>query len=229
MGSTTQLSASVSAADAATASQTAAHAAASAAASAAEAKEASRVATAEAAAAAKAAAVAADYAAQASSASAAAAVQHGNAAATASGSSQPPLLLVVGVALLQSPGPQSGARVLLAQRPPGKANAGLWEFPGGKVNPGETPEAALVRELKEELDIVVEQGQLRPLSFVSFPYPTFHMLMPLYECSAWRGSARGAEGQAIVYCSAEDLEARRYSLTPADIPLIPAVLSALRR
>lgn len=134
MGSTTQLSASVSAADAATASQTAADAAASAAASAAEAKEASRVATAEAAAAAKAAAVAADYAAQASSASAAAAVRNGDAAATASGSSQPPLLLVVGVALLQSPGPQSGARVLLAQRPPGKANAGLWEFPGGKVS-----------------------------------------------------------------------------------------------
>lgn len=130
MGSTTQLSASVSAADAATASQTASNAAASAAASAAEAKEMSRIATEKAAAASSAATEAAAYAAQAQQASAAAALQNGN----ASSNSQLPLLLVVGVALLRSNSPRPGASVLLAQRPPGKANAGLWEFPGGKVS-----------------------------------------------------------------------------------------------
>lgn len=134
MGSTTQLSASVSASDAAIASQTASNAAASAAASAAEAKEMSRIATEKAAAASSAAREAAAYAAQAQQASTAAALQNGNAGVTASSNSQLPLMLVVGVALLKSNSPQPGASVLLAQRPPGKANAGLWEFPGGKVS-----------------------------------------------------------------------------------------------
>ncbi|KXZ47219.1 hypothetical protein GPECTOR_37g225 [Gonium pectorale] len=157
------------------------------------------------------------------------------------------LVVVVGVALLDVPpltartAAEGGAadadaaaaaaappvRVLLAQRPPGKANAGLWEFPGGKVDAGETPEAALVRELAEELSIDVEPSDLRPLSFVSYSYPTFHLLMPLYVCSRWRGSPVGAEGQAVVWATAEGVGA--YPLTPADVPLVPAVLAAMRR
>ncbi|KAG2487318.1 hypothetical protein HYH03_014035 [Edaphochlamys debaryana] len=117
-------------------------------------------------------------------------------------------------------------RVLLAQRPPGKANAGLWEFPGGKVDAGETPEAALVRELSEELGIAVQPHDLQPLSFVSHAYPTFHLLMPLYACRRWSGEPAGQEGQAVVWASAEQLGA--YPLTPADVPLVPAVLAAMR-
>ncbi|GFR42779.1 hypothetical protein Agub_g3742 [Astrephomene gubernaculifera] len=155
-----------------------------------------------------------------------------------------PLLVVVGVVLLDDPeydmstncgnntsnnnSGNSGrpVRVLLAQRPHGKANAGLWEFPGGKVDPGETPEAALVRELHEELGITVDPNDLQPLTFASHTYPTFHLLMPLYACRRWRGEPRGAEGQAVAWVTAPDVMS--YELTPADVPLVPAVLAAMR-
>ncbi|PNH06927.1 CTP pyrophosphohydrolase, partial [Tetrabaena socialis] len=156
------------------------------------------------------------------------------------------LLLAVGVVLLDDPQWPGGSRgnggggnaagvssssggpvrVLLAQRPEGKANAGLWEFPGGKLDPGETPEAALVRELREELAIGVEAADLAPLSFASHAYPHFHLLMPLYACRRWSGEPRGAEGQAVAWVRAE--EVRSYALTPADVPLVPAVLAAMR-
>lgn len=119
------------------------------------------------------------------------------------------LVLVVGIALLDtgSGGGSAGPRVLLAQRPAGKANAGLWEFPGGKVDAGETPEAALVREIREELGAVVEASDCVPLTFVSWPYPTFHLLMPLYACTRWQGVPRGLEGQAVAWATREELEA----------------------
>ena len=91
-----------------------------------------------------------------------------------------PVLLVVAAALFDEAG-----RILLAQRPEGKQLAGLWEFPGGKLEPGETPEAALVRELEEELSVKVNESALEPLTFASFTYPTFHLLMPLYGCKKW--------------------------------------------
>ncbi|KAG2422504.1 hypothetical protein HXX76_015973 [Chlamydomonas incerta] len=151
------------------------------------------------------------------------------------------LLVVVGVVLLDDPqwdhetGEPSlkGAaaadrpvRVLLAQRPVGKSNAGLWEFPGGKVDPGETPEAALVRELREELGIAVDPSDLAPLTFASHTYPTFHLLMPLYACRRWSGVPVGAEGQAVAWAAAGEVTS--FNLTPADIPLVPAVLAAMR-
>ncbi|KAL6765690.1 NUDIX hydrolase domain-like protein [Haematococcus lacustris] len=120
----------------------------------------------------------------------------------------------------------SGVRVLLAQRPQGKDHAGLWEFPGGKVEEGETPEAALVRELQEELGLQVCSSDLTPLSFVSWPYPgRFHLLMPLYSCTRWTGQARGKEGQAIAWVTQQEL--LQYQLTPADVPLLPCVVKAL--
>ncbi|GIM09870.1 hypothetical protein Vretimale_13671 [Volvox reticuliferus] len=117
-------------------------------------------------------------------------------------------------------------RVLLAQRPEGKSNAGLWEFPGGKVDPGETPEEALIRELQEELGIAVDPADLVPLTFASHTYPTFHLLMPLYVCRRWLGEPLGAEGQAVAWATPEEVAS--YNLTPADIPLVPAVLAAMR-
>jgi 8-oxo-dGTP diphosphatase len=123
-----------------------------------------------------------------------------------------PVLLVVAAALFDAEG-----RILLAQRPEGKQLAGLWEFPGGKLEPGETPEAALVRELAEELSITVNETSLEPLTFASFTYPAFHLLMPLYGCRSWSGSIRPREGQATAWV--EKTRLRDYPAPPADIPL----------
>ena len=122
-------------------------------------------------------------------------------------------VLVSAVALIDRDG-----RVLLAQRPEGKAMAGLWEFPGGKVEPGETPEAALIRELHEELGIETWKSCLAPLSFASHSYPDFHLLMPLFACRKWEGVARSKEAQALAWVRPEKLT--DYAMPPADIPLI---------
>ncbi|TDE37079.1 8-oxo-dGTP diphosphatase MutT [Antarcticimicrobium sediminis] len=123
-------------------------------------------------------------------------------------------LLVSAVALIDVDG-----RVLLAQRPEGKSLAGLWEFPGGKVEPGETPEAALIRELDEELGINTWSSCLAPLTFASHSYEDFHLLMPLYACRKWEGQPQGCEGQRLKWVRAADL--RDYPMPPADLPLIP--------
>lgn len=124
------------------------------------------------------------------------------------------MVLVSAVALIDVDG-----RVLLAQRPEGKAMAGLWEFPGGKVEPGETPEAALIRELQEELGIDTWASCLAPLTFASHRYDDFHLLMPLFACRKWHGIVQGREGQALKWVRAADL--RAYPMPPADLPLIP--------
>lgn len=123
------------------------------------------------------------------------------------------LVLVVACALVDA-----DQRVLIAQRPEGKSLAGLWEFPGGKVEPGETPEAALIRELSEELSISVRQPCLAPLSFASFSYETFHLLMPLYICRRWEGLVHPREGQAVAWVKPNRL--RDYPMPPADEPLV---------
>jgi 8-oxo-dGTP diphosphatase len=123
------------------------------------------------------------------------------------------VILVVAVALVDADG-----RVLLAQRPAGKAMAGLWEFPGGKVNPGEAPEAALIRELKEELDIDVAEACLAPLTFASHRYETFHLLMPLYVCRRWNGTVAAREGQSLAWVRPQKLD--QYAMPPADKPLV---------
>lgn len=109
--------------------------------------------------------------------------------------------------------------ILLAQRPAGRSMAGLWEFPGGKVEPSETPEAALVRELAEELDIVVAPADLSSLTFASHAYDDFHLLMPLYLITKWQGEPSPHEGQALTWVALGDL--RDYDMPPADAPLIP--------
>ena len=124
------------------------------------------------------------------------------------------LLLVTAVALIDADG-----RILLAQRPEGKSLAGLWEFPGGKVEAGETPEAALVRELREELGIDTKESCLAPLTFASHSYDDFHLLMPLFACRRWQGIPTPREGQTLAWVRANDL--RNYPMPPADIPLIP--------
>ena len=124
------------------------------------------------------------------------------------------LLLVVACALVDSDN-----RVLVTQRPEGKSLAGLWEFPGGKVEPGETPEAALIRELKEELDIDTWTSCLAPLTFASHRYPDFHLLMPLFACRRWQGTVRATEGQNLAWVAPNRL--RDYPMPPADLPLIP--------
>jgi 8-oxo-dGTP diphosphatase len=124
------------------------------------------------------------------------------------------VVLVSAVALIDPEG-----RVLLAQRPEGKSMAGLWEFPGGKVEPGETPEAALIRELQEELGIDTWASCLAPLTFASHSYPHFHLLMPLFACRRWQGTPQSREGQALKWVRAQAL--RDYPMPPADIPLIP--------
>jgi 8-oxo-dGTP diphosphatase len=124
------------------------------------------------------------------------------------------ILLVSAVALIDLDG-----RVLLTQRPEGKSLAGLWEFPGGKVEPDETPEAALIRELKEELGIDTWKSCLAPLFFASHSYPDFHLLMPLFACRRWEGVAAGREGQALAWVRPERL--RDFPMPPADLPLIP--------
>jgi 8-oxo-dGTP diphosphatase len=124
------------------------------------------------------------------------------------------IVLVSAVALIDPDG-----RVLLAQRPEGKSLAGLWEFPGGKVDPGETPEAALIRELREELGIETKASCLAPLTFASHSYDDFHLLMPLFACRRWEGIATGREGQTLAWVRPEKL--RDYPMPPADVPLIP--------
>ncbi len=117
------------------------------------------------------------------------------------------------------------ARVLLAQRPPGKTMAGLWEFPGGKVEPGERPEQSLIRELKEELGIVVNEACLAPLTFASHIYPDFHLLMPLYVCRRWEGIVAAQEGQQLAWVRPNRL--RDYPMPPADEPLIAHLTNLL--
>lgn len=130
------------------------------------------------------------------------------------------LLLVVAVALVDADG-----RVLLAQRPPGKTLAGLWEFPGGKIEPGERPEETLIRELAEELGIRVKEACLAPLTFASHAYESFHLLMPLYVCRRWEGFVQPREGQALKWVRPRDLAA--YPMPPADLPLLPALVDLL--
>jgi len=125
-------------------------------------------------------------------------------------------LLVSAVALIDRDG-----RILLAQRPEGKSMAGLWEFPGGKVEVGETPETALIRELEEELGINTWSSCLAPLSFASHSYDDFHLLMPLFACRKWEGTPHPKEGQTLKWVHARDL--RNYPMPPADIPLIPVL------
>lgn len=129
-------------------------------------------------------------------------------------------ILVSAVALIDVEG-----RVLLAQRPEGKAMAGLWEFPGGKLHPGETPEAALIRELREELAIDTRQSCLAPIGFASHAYETFHLLMPLYVCRTWAGQMRAAEGQELAWVRPARLG--DYPMPPADAPLIPLLRDLL--
>jgi 8-oxo-dGTP diphosphatase len=116
-------------------------------------------------------------------------------------------------------------RVLLAQRPEGKPMAGLWEFPGGKVEAGETPEQSLIRELEEELGIVVKEACLAPLTFASHTYPDFHLLMPLYVCRRWDGTVTAREGQKLSWVRPNRL--REYPMPPADVPLIPHLTTLL--
>jgi 8-oxo-dGTP diphosphatase len=130
------------------------------------------------------------------------------------------LLLVVAVALVDP-----DDRVLIAQRPEGKQLAGLWEFPGGKIEPGERPEDALIRELREELDIEVKAPCLAPLTFASHAYDDFHLLMPLYVCRRWEGFVRSREGQALKWVKPRSL--RDYPMPPADAPLIAHIVDLL--
>jgi 8-oxo-dGTP diphosphatase len=123
------------------------------------------------------------------------------------------LVIVAAAALVRDDG-----RLLLAQRPEGKTMAGLWEFPGGKVETGEIPEAALVRELQEELGIQASPDDLSAFAFVSHAYPKFHLLMPVYLARRWKGEPEGREGQNLMWATAE--EASQLSMPPADIPLL---------
>lgn len=124
------------------------------------------------------------------------------------------VVLVSAVALIDPDG-----RILLAQRPEGKSMAGLWEFPGGKIESGETPEQALIRELQEELGIDTWESCLAPLTFASHSYEKFHLLMPLFACRKWNGTPESKEGQALKWVRANQL--KEYPMPPADIPLIP--------
>jgi 8-oxo-dGTP diphosphatase len=130
------------------------------------------------------------------------------------------LLLVVACALIDSDN-----RVLVAQRPEGKALAGMWEFPGGKLEAGERPEPALIRELSEELGITVREECLAPLTFASFAYPEFHLLMPLYICRRWEGQVASREAQALKWVRPAKL--RELAMPPADEPLIPHLIDLL--
>lgn len=130
------------------------------------------------------------------------------------------LVLVVAVALVDADG-----RVLIARRPEGKSMAGLWEFPGGKIEPGEVPEAALIRELEEELGILVKPACLAPLTFASFAYVDFHLLMPLWVCRRWDGTVTAREGQTVKWVWPRDL--RSYPMPEADVPLVPALIDLL--
>ncbi len=131
-----------------------------------------------------------------------------------------PVVLVAAAALVDVDG-----RVLLAQRPAGKAMAGLWEFPGGKVEAGERPELALIRELGEELGIDVTEACLAPLTFASHAYETFHLLMPLYVCRRWKGEMVAREGQALAWV--RPVRLRDYPMPEADVPLISHLIDML--
>jgi 8-oxo-dGTP diphosphatase len=130
------------------------------------------------------------------------------------------VVLVVACAFVDADG-----RVLLAQRPPGKPMAGLWEFPGGKVEAGETPEQTLIRESEEELGIVVREACLAPLTFASHRYPDFHLLMPLYVCRRWEGTITAREGQRFAWVRPNRL--RDYPMPPADEPLVAHLTTLL--
>ncbi|MGF7158494.1 8-oxo-dGTP diphosphatase [Rhodoligotrophos appendicifer] len=130
------------------------------------------------------------------------------------------MVLVAACALVDADG-----RVLLAKRPEGKALAGLWEFPGGKVEPDETPEIALIRELREELGIEVSAACLAPLTFASHAYEHFHLLMPLYICRRWSGTVAAQEAQELAWVKPQRM--RDYPMPPADLPLIPHLRDAL--
>ena len=131
------------------------------------------------------------------------------------------LVVVVAAALIDAQG-----RVLIARRPPGKALAGLWEFPGGKVEPGESPEAALIRELKEELDVTVAADALEPIAFASHAYPDFHLLMPFYAVRRWTGAPLALDHDALEWAPAASL--RDYPMPPADAPLLARLIEVAR-
>jgi 8-oxo-dGTP diphosphatase len=130
------------------------------------------------------------------------------------------LVLVAACALVDADG-----RVLIAQRPPGKQLAGLWEFPGGKVEPGETPEECLIRELREEIGVETKVACLAPLTFASHSYDDFHLLMPLYVCRRFEGIAVPREGQKLKWVRPRQM--RDYPMPPADAPLIPTLIDLL--
>jgi 8-oxo-dGTP diphosphatase len=130
------------------------------------------------------------------------------------------IILVAACALIDTDG-----RVLIAQRPEGKSMAGLWEFPGGKVEDGERPEQSLIRELKEELGITVSDACLAPLTFASHAYPDFHLLMPLYVCRRWEGTVTALEGQQLAWVRPNKL--RDYDMPPADVPLVSHLMALL--
>lgn len=130
------------------------------------------------------------------------------------------IVLVVACALIDTDG-----RVLLAQRPEGKAMAGLWEFPGGKIEPGERPEQSLIRELNEELGITVSDACLAPLTFASHAYPDFHLLMPLYVCRRWQGTVSAREGQTLTWVRPNKM--RDYAMPSADEPLVSHLMALL--
>jgi 8-oxo-dGTP diphosphatase len=130
------------------------------------------------------------------------------------------IVLVAACALVDPDG-----RVLVAQRPAGRPMAGLWEFPGGKVESGETPEQTLIRELEEELGIVVKEACLAPLTFASHTYPDFHLVMPLYVCRRWDGTVTAREGQSLAWVRPNRL--RDYPMPPADVPLVAHLTTLL--
>ena len=130
------------------------------------------------------------------------------------------LLLVAACALVDADG-----RVLIAQRPADKTMAGLWEFPGGKIEDGERPEETLIRELREELGIIVSEACLAPLAFASHSYPDFHLLMPLYVCRRWEGTVTAREGQQLAWVKPNRL--RDYDMPPADVPLVSHLMTLL--
>jgi 8-oxo-dGTP diphosphatase len=130
------------------------------------------------------------------------------------------IVLVAACALIDSDG-----RVLIARRPVGKPMAGLWEFPGGKVEDGERPEQSLIREIKEELGVAISKDCLAPLTFASHAYPDFHLLMPLYICRRWEGTVTATEGQQLAWVRPNRL--RDYEMPPADVPLISHLMALL--
>ena len=130
------------------------------------------------------------------------------------------LVLVAACALVDTDG-----RVLIAQRPAGRSMAGLWEFPGGKIEAGERPEHTLIRELREELGIIVSEPCLAPLTFASHAYPDFHLLMPLFVCRRWEGTPTALEGQALKWVKPNRL--KDFPMPPADLPLISHLITLL--